>query len=224
MAVKDVTFHDALSPENGYKWHLIYEDASENKVYSTDSQYFLDVSKNIYVSGNNNSLYLCSGSNISKFIFRIKGNYSKFFIGEDARLIGEVNVSGSRQNFIVGKNTTFQNVTVIIKEHSNVIVGDDCMFSSKIEIRTSDSHSIFDTITGKRINVPGDVIIGNHVWLGKDVIVSKNIIINDNCIVGAKAFVNKSLVDSYCLYAGVPARLIRRNVNWTRELIPIDNE
>lgn len=224
MLTKDVIVHDILSPEKAYVWHLICEDASGNKFFSTRKDYVLDDKKSALINGKKNNIYLCSTSDISRFSFIIKGNYSKIFVGENTRLIGDLNISGSRQVFVVGSNTTFQNVSVIIKEQSNVIIGNDCMFSSKIEIRTSDSHSIFDMETGKRINIPGDVIIGNHVWLGKDVIVSKNLVINDNCIVGAKSFVNKSLVDSYCLYAGSPAKLIRNNVNWTRELLPVDDE
>ncbi len=97
------------------------------------------------------------------------------------------------------------------------------MFSARIEIRTSDGHSILDKSTNKRINRPGNVHIDDHVWLGKEVIVSKGVYIVKNCVVGAKSFVGKSLNDSNCIYAGCPARKVKDNIDWSRKLLPFDD-
>lgn len=93
------------------------------------------------------------------------------------------------------------------------------MFSARIEIRTSDSHTIFDIDTKKRLNKPGSVLIGDHVWIGKDVIVSKGVTIAKNSIIGAKSFVSRSLLDENCVYVGAPAKKVKERVGWTRELL-----
>jgi len=211
------------SPEMKIEWYEVYSDEFDNKVYSEDGLKEFDSVNRFFIQGGNNRVFLSKSSNIKKLRLNIIGNNSKIFVGEGSRLIGDVNIKGNGRCLIVGNNTTFQNVSIIIKEKCDVFVGHDCMFSSRIEIRTSDSHSIFDVETGRRLNKPGNVYIHDHVWLGKDVIVSKGVEISKNCVVGAKSFVNKSLLDSNCLYAGVPAKKIRSNINWTRELLPFDN-
>lgn len=40
------------------------------------------------------------------------------------------------------------------------------MFSTYITIRNSDSHSIIDLYSNRKVNEARDVKIGNHVWLG----------------------------------------------------------
>lgn len=211
------------SPELKREWYEVYSDKLNNKVYSEDGLSVFDAANRFFIQGKNNRIFLAKSSDIKKLRLNIMGHNSKIYVGEGSRLIGDINIKGHGRCFIVGGNTTFQNVSIIIKEECDVFIGDDCMFSSRIEIRTSDSHSIFDVDTGYRLNKPGSVYVGDHVWLGKDVIVSKGVVINKNCVVGAKSFVNKSLLDSNCLYAGVPARKIRSNINWTRELLPFDN-
>ena len=67
------------------------------------------------------------------------------------------------------------------------------MFSHHTNIRTSDSHLIYDTQSVKRLNTLQNVINGNHVWItpetkirkgckiGGEVIVCSNVIISNKC-------------------------------------------
>ena len=57
----------------------------------------------------------------------------------------------------IGKNTTFGQfahggVDIFMKDESQIIIGDDCMFSWGIETRTTDSNAIFDKTSGEIIN------------------------------------------------------------------------
>ena len=54
----------------------------------------------------------------------------------------------------------------------------------------------------------GDVVIGNGVWIGANVFINPGIVIGDNSIIGANSVVTKD-IDSYAIYAGVPAKLLR---------------
>ncbi len=51
--------------------------------------------------------------------------------------------------------------------------------------------------------------IGNDVWIGNNVIIMDGVVIGDGVIVAAGAVVTKSL-DAYGIYAGVPAKLIKK--------------
>ena len=198
------------------KWTKIFVDDQNNRVYSSSASMSANELLLVF-KGRNNKIFLSDSVNVRKFKFSVNGNSNKIFVGSNSLLVGAANVTGKRQNLVIGDNTTFQSVSLYLKEDCNIYIGADCMFSSRIEIRTSDSHAIYDRETAIRVNKPGDVVIGDHVWLGKDVIVSKGVTIPDNCVIGAKSFVNKSLSTNHSIYAGIPARLIRSNIIWTRE-------
>ena len=85
------------------------------------------------------------------------------------------------------------------------------MFSSLIELRTGDSHSIIDNDTKKRINYAQDIIVGNHVWIGKHSIILKGVTIGNNSIVGTRSLVTKS-VPNNSIVAGIPAKILKDNV------------
>lgn len=96
------------------------------------------------------------------------------------------------------------------------MVGNDCLFSSEIVIRTGDSHSILNE-TGTRINPAKDVVIGNHVWVGHRALITKGVSIPENCVVGTGAVVTKPIDKSGTVIAGVPAKIIKENINWCGE-------
>lgn len=54
------------------------------------------------------------------------------------------------------------------------------------------------------------VVIGRNVWIGANATILPGVTIADNCIIGAGAVVNKTLTEAGCLYAGVPARKIKK--------------
>src|SRR5690606_41218530 len=50
-------------------------------------------------------------------------------------------------------------------EGTRLVLGEDCMLASEVQLRTDDAHPIFDVHTGLRINPAEDIVIGAHVWL-----------------------------------------------------------
>jgi len=65
--------------------------------------------------------------------------------------------------------------------------------------------------------------IGNDVWLGAGVKVLDGAVIGDGCVVGAGAVVRGEL-EPYGIYAGVPAKLVRRRTPTTTYLKDRRNE
>ena len=92
------------------------------------------------------------------------------------------------------------------------------MFSSLIEFRTGDSHSIIDVVSKKRINYAQDVIIGNHVWIGAHSKILKGVTIGDNSIIGTNSLVTKNILKN-SIAAGIPAKVLKSNVDWLRARI-----
>lgn len=170
------------------------------------------------VVGKNNTLTIGQDSIIHNLDVFIRGNSIRIEIGNGV-IIGKgcsIRCEGDNIKVIVGNNTTMtRDVHICAQENEScIVIGEDCMFSNNIIIRTSDSHPIYD-ISGIRINLPQNVRIGNHVWIAPESTILKGVIISDNAIVGSKSLVTKD-VESSCLYAGIPAHVIKRNINWTR--------
>ena len=125
---------------------------------------------------------------------------------------------GSNNELEIGNNTTTENVTayLINCKNTKISIGNDCMFSFGVIIRTTDTHTIYDISSRRMLNMPQNVIIGDHVWLTANVTVLKGAQIPSNCIVGAGAVISKKFYDENCILAGIPAKIIKRNVNWDR--------
>ena len=96
-----------------------------------------------------------------------------------------------------------------------IFFGHDCMFSTNFHARTSDSHSIFSYETGGRINRDASIRLGDHSWVGRSVIFNKGVWGEDGVIFGQGSVVSGKIEGS-SIYAGVPAKSIRKNVTWDR--------
>ena len=99
------------------------------------------------------------------------------------------------------------------EDNSEIHVGENCMFSYGITLRTSDSHPIFDIETGERINYAKSIMIGDHVWIASNVTVLKGVTIGDGSVVGANSIVTKD-VPCNSLSVGMPNRIVKSNIRW----------
>lgn len=103
-------------------------------------------------------------------------------------------------------------------ESKSIKIGNDCMFSHSINIRTTDSHTIVNK-NGNRTNFSKDIIIGNHIWIGMQSLILKGAKIPDNCVIAAKSIVSRGKYEENCILAGHPAKIIKNEINWKRELL-----
>lgn len=96
------------------------------------------------------------------------------------------------------------------------------MFSEDVEIRNGDSHSILDLArSSERINSAQPVMIGNHVWIAAHARVLKGAAIPDNCIVANSSVLTSKFTEEHSLYGGVPAKLLKSGINWSRSRNPL---
>lgn len=99
----------------------------------------------------------------------------------------------------------------------SITVGNDCMFSNNIIIRTSDAHTIYDLQTNERLNPAKDIIIGNHVWIAPNSRIMKGAVIEDGVVVGSNTMVTKH-IPSNVLVVGMPARIVKENIGWSSHI------
>lgn len=152
------------------------------------------------------------GNNCYVSIKESKGSITNTLINMQYSTNSTISI-GSRFSIISG------NILNIRTDSVSINIGNDCMFSANIYIRSSDGHTIYDNTTGEVLNHPKCINIGNHVWLGNGARILKNSTIMDNTIVGNNSLVTKNFTEGNCIIAGVPAKIIKTNVNWDRKAV-----
>lgn len=175
------------------------------------------VGTKIYVNGNNNNIHISANAILRNTCIYIKGNGHTLSIASFVAIKqAEIWMEDNYTELSIGERTTVEEAHLAVTEdHSKLNIGNDCMFAKKIEVRTGDSHAIFNN-NGERINPAADVVIGNRVWVGNSAILLKGVHIGDNAIIATGAVVTKS-VPPHSIAGGNPAKIIKENVYWTRE-------
>jgi len=135
-------------------------------------------------------------------------------LGETYQMaIGATLYSGD--TLVVGRRVDSWGIRVWVQGGTVCTIGDDCLLSENIQIRTTDHHSVIDLASWQQTNAPADVTIGRHVWIGANCIIVKGTNIGDGSIIASAARVSGG-VPPCELWGGVPARKIRDNVSWVK--------
>lgn len=175
-----------------------------------------------YMVGRSNTMIVGCHTHLDKSKIHIVGNNNSLIFGDNCSIGPRSSfwMEGNNITIFIGSNTTFTNdIHVNAQENgSKITIGEDCMLSNHIIIRTSDSHPIYDVATQVRLNPAKAVVIGNHVWIAPHSIIMKGTKINNNAIIGSNTMVTKD-VAAASLVVGMPARVVKQNVHWTREAI-----
>lgn len=172
------------------------------------------------INGHDNRIIIGEGSRMDTNSIYIRGNNNQLIIGKNC-IFGKdcsFRMEGDNISITIGDNSTFtRNVNFTAQENgTKIIVGEDCMFSNTIVLRTSDSHPIFSLETGARLNPAGSVILGNHVWVAPNAKIMKGAEIGDGSVIGSDTMINKK-IPPHVLAVGMPARVVKENIEWTRE-------
>lgn len=188
---------------------------SENEIFSSEAEAIGDNQVNFWKKSSGNILKFGNSFYCNNLKIVFKGNNNKLIFGDDVKFTGHILIVGSNRTVHIGNGTTAQGVYILSRD-ADVTIGNNCMFSREIEIRSTDVHKIYDLATGDRLNLAKDIIIGNHVWIAARAIVSKGAIIPDGCVIGASSFVNKAFDVQNSIIAGIPAKVIKENIRWER--------
>ncbi len=168
--------------------------------------------------GTNNSVVIESGCVLKNCFIRISGSNNRvvFKSGSYAKQ-ADICTEDDGNLIEIGAATSFSGkIHLACIEGTRIIIGERCLFSSEIVIRTGDSHPIFD-MQRNRINYSRDVIIGDHVWVGHRVLINKGVAINNDNIVGTGSVLTKEYSETNSVIAGVPAKVVKCGVLWSAE-------
>ncbi|MFP5238917.1 MAG: acyltransferase [Acidobacteriota bacterium] len=120
----------------------------------------------------------------------------------------------------IGEHTVLHTTNLsAVEDNQSIRIGARSAIGEGSDMRTSDSHSILDMESGKRLNPPASIRLGDHVWIGKDVRVLKGITIGNNCVVGLGSVVTRDIPDN-CVAIGIPAKVLRTGATWDWEKLP----
>ena|SRR5215469_1849327 len=167
---------------------------------------------------------ICKNSNLT-IGKNCKGKNTCFVLKDSTVTIGDdcyfnnIKIEAVKSKITIGNRNIFAGHTVISShEACSISIGDDCLIAGGTWITTSDMHSIIDARTNERLNYAQPIKIGNRVWLAAEVLIFKGSTIGDGAAIGARAIVTKE-IPAHSLAVGAPARPIRHEISWRRDLI-----
>ncbi len=146
----------------------------------------------------------------------------RFSIGEASRVRDMFRV-GLDADMTIGQKTTMWQADVTSHSFSSVVVGDDVMTSAQEMIYSGDGHPIFQLQadgTYSRLNrcTQSKIVIGDHVWIGYRCNILGGADIGSGSIIGAGSMVNKKFPNNVLL-VGTPAKIIKKDVAWSRNYL-----
>lgn len=156
----------------------------------------------IWIHGNNNTLRIGDNCRLTHAKIEILSNHSQITIGDKTNILG----SYLGDTYLLAKGDT-----------TSITIGNDCLLSYGIHIRTTDSHSIVCQNTGALLNPPCDIKIGDHVWIGARSTLLKGSSIGNGSVIGACSLTNDK-IGSNVLAAGQPAKALRHSIAWKPDI------
>lgn len=128
----------------------------------------------------------------------------------------------------IGDKTTLQSGKLRTGRNQKVKIGKDCMFSWDIVFLPHDGHLIYDLNKARFTNNTNgtqreSVVIGDHVWIGGETVLMPNTRIGSGSICGYRSML-KGEYPNNCILAGMPAKVIRKDIAWIRSNFAEDDK
>lgn len=114
------------------------------------------------------------------------------------------------QNIVINGEMSI-NHGAYINAYNPIYFGDDVTVSAGASI-VSTGLDLEKFSNGEKSHIVNEgIFIGNHVWIGCNASIIGNVkITGEFVVIGAGAVVNKDIKESYSVWAGVPAKMIKR--------------
>ena len=124
-------------------------------------------------------------------------------------VFGKIDIVAPKR-LIIGNNCSF-NHGCYINASNNVILGDDVTLSAKSCI-VSTGIDYKKWVHGEKRHISESAVeIGNHVWIGTNATILPGVkITGEYIVIAANAVVTHNIEESFCIFAGIPARKIKR--------------
>ncbi len=169
----------------------------------------------ISISGNDNQIVLGDRCTLRHCSIHITGNGNSLIFGDKVAMIsGEIHIEDDGNIINIGSHTSFLGKTHLASiEGTKITIGENCLFSSDVVLRTGDSHSILNQ-SGQRINPSEDITLANHVWVGNRAILTKGASVAQDSVVATGAILTSAVTEPGVVIGGVPAKVIKQGINW----------
>ena len=102
----------------------------------------------------------------------------------------------------LGKKISFGSEPYLVE------IGNDVTITSGVKFETHDGGAGVFRKEYPGINIFGEIIIGNNVFIGHDVKIMPHVKIGNNVVIGAGSIVTKDIPNNVVV-AGIPARIIK---------------
>ena len=154
-----------------------------------------------------------------------------FFVDKDVKLgklyknVIKLNFKSDRFSIKIGKKAIddtpeftkgYFSINCVISSREAIEIGNDVLVGWNVNIRDNDgeTHRIYEN------NIENEykkkIVIKNHVWLCAFSSVLKGVEILEDTVVAYGTCVTKSLGEKNVILAGVPAKIVKRNIEWKR--------
>ncbi len=137
-------------------------------------------------------------------------NNSRLIVKDNFKIFDNAQIF-INQNATLILGSGYINSSVNLACYQQIEIGEDVAIAENVTIRDSDNHLI---ISNPNFQKTAPIKIGNHVWIGMNATILKGVTIGDGAIIAAGAVVTKD-VPERCLVGGVPAGIIKKNVEWS---------
>lgn len=194
----------------------VVDDRGEGNLIQVDpAETFGNFSITLY--GNRNRVSVGHGAELGRSRIEIHGDDNIVEIGDACGGLFEAIFVTDGATLRLGAETTMVEAFFNFHEPFEIRLGKDCLVSGQVSLSVSDMHTIFDLESRQRINFGRSIEVGDHVWIGAQAQIMKGAKIGSGSIIGSRALVTREIPPN-CIAAGIPAKVIRRNVSWDREL------
>ena len=174
----------------------------------------------IRICGNDNQIRIGDECRLHDLKIIMSGSSLHLDIAPGCRLRGKIKLEDAGSAVSIGPGTTMENGYLGAYEGTRISIGNDCMISDQVGVRTGDMHSLVAADTGARLNPAQDVVIDSHVWLCRGATVMKGCQIGAHSVLGAYSVLTGPL-PAGVLAVGAPAKVIRTGISWRRERIAL---
>lgn len=165
-----------------------------------------------------NTVRIPESARLRDLTIQVRGKNNRLIVHEHCLLTGTIELFGDGNHIEIGKHTHLTGTALIAHHGTKILIGENCLAATDTDIRTSDSHPIFDE-EGNWINPDKDIIIHDRVWLARYVAVLKGSVIESDCVAGYKSLVSGHIPkNSIC--AGIPAKVVKQGITWQSERDP----
>ena len=127
--------------------------------------------------------------------------------------IGKGNMFKS-EGYIEFGNNFYSQQDCVFWCKEKIIIGQDVLCGWNVMLRDHDGHTLYKDGIEKPEHKP--ISVGDHVWLCSEVNVMKGAVIQEDSVVAYKSLVTKAIGEPHALIAGIPAKTVQTNIEWSR--------